>query len=155
MRGAAIPLIALLLFAGTIVRAITAPRGEDFTHLFPDASRRPPLRVILADAESHVANDRVQAVRYLGFYRTDAALAASVAALSDPDVLVRLSALRALRLRGDTRALPEVARTAEKDPEEIVKVKAQATLEALSDPLGLGNVLPAFRGGVEHDTMTR
>ena len=89
MNRFAPPLLCAAIVGATVAAALSQ---EGVIHAFPDATRRPPLRVILADARSHNANHRYVAIRYLAFYRSERAYEALLLSLQDPDFLIRLNA---------------------------------------------------------------
>jgi len=134
MKSFVVPLLCLALAGGAMIAALRS--GPDVIQTFPDAARRPPLDVVLRDAISRNANIRRIAVDYLGYYRSEAAYQGLLKALEDPNVLVRLRALRGLRIRNDRRAIPVIERVIERDTQQIVRVKAGMCLQMLKDPMG-------------------
>ncbi|MFN7975412.1 MAG: HEAT repeat domain-containing protein [Acidobacteriota bacterium] len=122
------------------IAALAAPRTAlpraDFTHAFPDASRRPPLQVLLNDAVSDDANERLRAVMFLGFYRSERAFQALLAALQDKDMLIRLRALEGLRMQQDTRAIPAIEALKKTEKEGMVQLKAENVIEQILYPFG-------------------
>lgn len=132
---AGVPLLCALLVAATFGHAGTR-RGAGVVHAHPDATKRPPLRVLLKEIDNPRGTYRYQAVRYLAFYRSDKAFDARVRCLEDPDMLIRLAALRGMLLCGDGRAIPVLERVAATDRRDLVRHRAALYAETLRDPFG-------------------
>lgn len=137
-----VPLASALIVAATLALAATRDR-PGLIHTFPDASKRPPLRVVLKEIASPNAAYRYPAMRYLAFYRSDEAFDALVKGLEDRDLLIRLAALRGLLLRGDARAVPILEKVAFEDRHELVRHRAAVYAETLRDPFGQRTASPA------------
>jgi hypothetical protein len=70
--------------------------------------------------------------------------------LGDPEALVRVNAIDALRKLGSRSAVPMVARLLESDPDSLVRSWAALYLGELGD----ATVIPVLMVAAEHDTGT-
>ncbi len=103
-----------------------------------DAAVEPLMGIALRDENNNV---REQAINALGMLKNPKAVDTLTVVLDDPDLLLRRSAIGALKKIKDARASKPLASVVLKDPDESIRREAIEALKAISDDAALTELL--------------